>query len=122
MIESPTARIYFAGDTDLFPEMDELGEPDVGLLPVGGWGLTLGKGHLDPIRAAHALRLVRPRIAVPIHWGTFWPRGLGRVRVERKSGGGALFARHAAELAPDVRVVVAQPGERVHLEDPMPSR
>jgi hypothetical protein len=55
---------------------------------------------------------------VPIHWGTFWPRGLGAVRVERKSGGGALFARHAAELAPDVRVVVVQPGEWVELEGP----
>ncbi len=118
LIETPTTRIYFAGDTDLFPEMAELGQPDIGLIPVGGWGLTLGKGHLDPVRAAHALRLVRPRIAVPIHWGTFWPRGLGRVRVERKSGGGALFARHGAELAPDVRVIIAQPGERVPLGEP----
>jgi L-ascorbate metabolism protein UlaG (beta-lactamase superfamily) len=116
MLESAGCRVYFAGDTDLFPEMADLDQPDIGLIPVGGWGLTLGKGHLDPVRAAHALRLIRPRIAVPIHWGTFWPRGLGSVRVERKSGGGALFERHAAELAPDVRVIVTQPGERVRLD------
>jgi len=118
LIETPSVRIYFAGDTDLFPQMSELDRPDIALIPVGGWGLTLGKGHLDPVRAAHALRLIRPRLAVPIHWGTFWPRGLGSVRVERRSGGGALFARHAAELAPDVRVVIAQPGERVRLDGP----
>jgi L-ascorbate metabolism protein UlaG (beta-lactamase superfamily) len=118
LIEAAGWRIYFAGDTDLFPEMAELGRPDIALIPVGGWGLTLGKGHLDPVRAAHALRLIRPRIAVPIHWGTFWPRGLGAVRVERRSGGGALFARHAAELAPEVHVVVAQPREWVRLDEP----
>jgi L-ascorbate metabolism protein UlaG (beta-lactamase superfamily) len=122
LIGGSQRRIYFAGDTDIFAAMADLGSPDIGLIPVGGWGLTLGKGHMDPIRAAQALRLVRPTYAVPIHWGTFWPRGLGRVRVDRKSGGGALFERHAAELAPEVHVLVTMPGERVRLpvadEDP----
>ena len=46
--------VYFAGDTDLFDGMAELGEPiDLALLPVWGWGPTLGRGlHLDPLRAA----------------------------------------------------------------------
>ena len=46
--------IYFAGDTDLFDGMGTLGEPiDVALIPVWGWGPTLGRGlHLDPMRAA----------------------------------------------------------------------
>jgi L-ascorbate metabolism protein UlaG (beta-lactamase superfamily) len=118
LVEGAWRRIYFAGDTDIFPAMADLGAPDIALLPVGGWGLTLGRGHMDPVRAAESLRLIRPRFAVPIHWGTFWPRGLGRVRVHRKSGGGALFERHAAQLAPEVRVLVTMPGERVRFPAP----
>lgn len=65
-------QIYFAGDTDLFPEMATLSDDlDVALLPVWGWGPTLRGGHLDPYRAAQALTMLRPRIAIPIHWGTF---------------------------------------------------
>ena len=51
-------RIYFAGDTDIFPEMQGLGSPlplDVALLPVGGWGFRLGSGHLNPETATEAL-------------------------------------------------------------------
>lgn len=37
-------RIYFPGDTDLFDEMADLGDIDVALLPIWGWGSTLGEG------------------------------------------------------------------------------
>ena len=53
-------RVYFAGDTDLFSGMGDLGASlDVALLPVWGWGPTLGPGHLDPGKAAEALELLR---------------------------------------------------------------
>ena len=67
-----TSRIYFAGDTDLFAGMSELAEGlDLALVPIWGWGPSLGRGkHMDPEGAAEALRLLRPRVAVPIHWGT----------------------------------------------------
>lgn len=64
---------YFAGDTDLFPGMRELGPIDVALLPIWGWGPTLGDGHLDPERAAEAVEWIRPTHVVPIHWGTYSP-------------------------------------------------
>ena len=64
-------RIYFAGDTDLFPAMAELAPLDLALLPVAGWGPRLPPGHLDARRAIEALRLLEPRSAVPIHWGTY---------------------------------------------------
>ena len=64
--------VYFAGDTEPFPEMAELaGTLDAALLPVSGWGPKTGPGHMDPREAAEALALVRPRLAVPIHWGTY---------------------------------------------------
>ena len=53
--------VYFAGDTDLFPGMESIAaDLDVALLPIAGWGAKVGPGHLDPRRAAEALRLLRP--------------------------------------------------------------
>lgn len=107
--------VYFAGDTDLFDAMAELAPLALALLPVWGYGPTLGPGHLDPERAAAACALLRPAIAVPIHWGTYFPLPLGL-----RSGGHRLlheppraFAARAADLAPDTRVVVVEPGGSV---------
>lgn len=75
--EGPGARaVYFAGDTDLFDEMATLVALDVALLPIWGWGPSVGEGHLDPATAARAAALIRPELIVPIHWGTFTPFGL----------------------------------------------
>jgi L-ascorbate metabolism protein UlaG (beta-lactamase superfamily) len=106
-----STRVYFAGDTDLFDEMAELrGRVDVALIPVGGWGLTLGPGHLDPVRAAQAVGLIRPRVAVPIHWGTLWPAGLGWARRDLFALPGERFAQAVAALAAQVEVRVLRPG------------
>ena len=107
--------IYFAGDTDLFDGMADLGEPiDMALLPVWGWGPTLGRGlHLDPLGAAQALRLIRPRAAVPIHWGTYWPHAMGRLFPERLVEPPAAFVEYASELAPDVRMLPTAVGDVV---------
>ena len=103
---SGSRRVYFAGDTDLFEGMASLsGSLDVALLPVAGWGPTVGPGHLDPLRAAQALRMLRPRIAVPIHWGTL-TLPTRRASAEAPEA----FRRHAEELAPDVDVQVIEPG------------
>jgi L-ascorbate metabolism protein UlaG (beta-lactamase superfamily) len=106
------ASVYFAGDTDLFPAMRELAPLDVALLPVAGWGPTLGPGHLDPARAAEALRLLRPKVAVPIHWGTL------RTLFAEPAGDGPAreFARLAGALAPEVDVRVLSIGETLALE------
>ena len=53
--------VYFPGDTDLFPGMGELiGRLDVAMLPVWGWGPTIGEGHMYPVRAAAATAILRP--------------------------------------------------------------
>ncbi len=74
------SRVYFPGDTDLFDDMALLGDIDIALLPIWGWGSSLGTGHLDPSRAATATGLIRPGIVVPIHWGTYAPED-GRRRL-----------------------------------------
>ena len=110
-VVSGSRRIYFAGDTDLFEGMSALaGTLDVALLPVTGWGSKVGPGHLDPVRAAQALQLLRPRIAVPIHWGTFSP--LNR---SASPDPPEAFRRHAAELAPQVDVRILEPGAELIL-------
>jgi L-ascorbate metabolism protein UlaG (beta-lactamase superfamily) len=104
--------VYFAGDTDVFDGMEALaGTLDVALLPVWGWGPSLGEGHMDPLAAARAAALLRPRVAVPIHWGTFFPVGLARLRGAALVEPPRAFARLAADLAPDVQVRVLAPGD-----------
>jgi L-ascorbate metabolism protein UlaG (beta-lactamase superfamily) len=108
--------VYFAGDTDPFDEMSSLVEHlDVALLPVWGWGPSLGTGHMDPLTAARATALLRPRLAVPIHWGTLLPIGLERLRGAALVEPPRVFARHAACLAPGVDVKVLQPGQTLRL-------
>ena len=106
-------RVYFAGDTDLFAEMTDLAGIEVALLPVWGWGPTLGDGHLDPQAAARAAAMLRPRIAMPIRWGTFYPRGMHRLRADRLTDPPHEFAAAVARLAPDVKVRVVAPGGSV---------
>ncbi len=78
VIEAGGVRIYFPGDTDLHPQMHELGHIDLALLPIWGWGPTLGELHLDPTSAATAAEWLSPATVVPIHWGTYSPVRVGR--------------------------------------------
>jgi L-ascorbate metabolism protein UlaG (beta-lactamase superfamily) len=127
LLETPDGRVYVSGDTDLFPGMTELAEPriDVALLPVWGWGTSLGPGHLDPVRAAEAVALLRPRVAVPVHWGTLALAGLTRV----PGGPGARMRRllvepphefAAAVAGGTTAVALTQPGAEVALTSPAP--
>ncbi len=110
-------RIYFPGDTDLFPEMTTLSpDLDTALIPVWGWGPTLGPGHLHPERAAEALQLLQPRLAIPIHWGTLYPMGIRLRNAEFLTKPPHQFARFAAQLAPAVQIIIAQPGETIPID------
>jgi L-ascorbate metabolism protein UlaG (beta-lactamase superfamily) len=104
--------VYFAGDTDVFDGMRDLGPIDVALLPVAGWGPRVPEGHLDPLRAAEALDLIRPRVAIPIHWGTYSPWR----SPEPNDSAAAKFAELAATTVPSVDVVVLAVGESYPLD------
>jgi L-ascorbate metabolism protein UlaG (beta-lactamase superfamily) len=108
-VVSGSRTVYFAGDTDLFDGMDAIADPlDVALVPVAGWGPRLPPGHLDPARAAEAVRRLRPRVAVPIHWGTLKP--VYR-RTPYSGGAPEEFAARVAEVAPGVEVRILRIGE-----------
>ena len=103
--------MYFAGDTQVFPEMRELGPIGVALVPVGGWGPVLGPGHMGPEAAVEALRLIQPRAAIPIHWGSLVPLGFHKQNWRYHTQPPLVFAKLVAEALPDVQVQVLQPGE-----------
>lgn len=56
-------RIYHAGDTDAIPEMMGL-RADVALLPVSGTYVMTSE------EAAEAARMINPKLAIPMHYGT----------------------------------------------------
>ncbi len=63
VIEFDKQRIYHAGDTDLIPEMSELKDIDVALLPIGG------TYTMDVTEALQAVNIIAPKIAIPMHYG-----------------------------------------------------
>lgn len=61
-------KIYHAGDTAVFGDMQiihELYAPDIALLPIGDHYV------MSPREAAYACKLLKPKAAIPMHFGTF---------------------------------------------------
>ncbi len=69
IIEVDGKNVYHAGDTGLIADMELLGryeKIDVALLPIGG------NFTMDPKDAAIAAELIKPKLAIPMHYKT-WP-------------------------------------------------
>ncbi len=70
LIKTKDVFIYHAGDTDFIPEMQKLtgykqsGKEFVALLPVGG------RFTMTAEEAFEAARLIKPSLAIPMHWGS----------------------------------------------------
>ncbi|MHC4498552.1 MAG: MBL fold metallo-hydrolase [Planctomycetota bacterium] len=95
VIKVGALRIYYAGDTDLTDEMKALKDIDVALLPAGG------KYTMNAEEAVEALGHIKPKEAIPYHWGDIV--------------GSEADARQFAEKA-ECKVTVLQPGETVSFE------
>ncbi len=94
--------VYHAGDTCVFGDMGLIGEmfkPEVALLPIGGFFT------MDPRQAALATSLVSPKIAVPMHYGTWEP-----IEQDPKE-----FERLVSESSPGTEVVILEPGESLEV-------
>ena len=92
LIQAEGKTIYFAGDTALTMEMQLLGSRhtiDLALLPIGD-NFTMG-----PEDAAEAVRMLKPAVAVPMHYNTF-----DLIRVDPEN-----FVRAAAKHGGKVQVV-----------------
>ncbi len=91
-------KVYFAGDTCVFGDMQLIGriyQPDVAVLPIGG------HYTMDPKEAAVALELLGAKRCVPCHYGTFPPlKGT---------------PQQLKELAPGVDIAEIEPGDSIDL-------
>jgi L-ascorbate metabolism protein UlaG (beta-lactamase superfamily) len=82
-LETDGVRVYFAGDTGLHPEFEQIGKRcgpfDLVMLPIGAYEPRwfMRSVHMNPedaIQAYQALRAPAGRLqppCLPIHWGTF---------------------------------------------------
>lgn len=106
-IVGPLHRVYFSGDTGMFPEFADIGEKygpfDVTMIEVGAYNQAWPDWHSGPEQAVEAHRMLRGKAFIPIHWGLFslafhnWTEPVERTQV-------------AAEKA-NVRVLTPRPGE-----------
>ena len=106
--------VYFVGDSALFDHMRELGQQyriDTALLPIWGYGPYLRGDHMNPADAARALAMLLPRVAVPIHWGTYHPVGWWWKRMSYLWRPPHAFALEASRNAPETDVRILMPGD-----------
>jgi L-ascorbate metabolism protein UlaG (beta-lactamase superfamily) len=116
LLRGPSARVWVAGDTSLYPGMASLpdlagGPLDVAVVPVWGWGPRLSEGHMNPEQAALACALTGARWGVPVHWGTLHPPLVARFARGWLERPGAAFAEELARVAPQCRPLVLRPAE-----------
>lgn len=77
VIESGSGRVYFAGDTGYGPHFrrtgDALGPFRLAILPIGAYrpAWFMGPVHENPAEAVAAMKVLRARAALGIHFGTF---------------------------------------------------
>jgi len=98
VIHGEEATIYHAGDTGLFSDMKLIGQlykPDIALIPIGSL-FTMG-----PEEAAVAVSLIKPKVAIPMHYNTF-----DLIKQDPQS-----FAKLVKRRAKGVKVVILNPGE-----------
>jgi L-ascorbate metabolism protein UlaG (beta-lactamase superfamily) len=97
----PKHRVYFSGDTGLFPDLDTIGERlgpfDVALIEVGAYDRAWPDWHMGPEQAVRANSMVSSALLIPVHWGLWslashgWTEPVERVLAEATSRQVATF-------------------------------
>ncbi|WP_246047973.1 MBL fold metallo-hydrolase [Leptospira ilyithenensis] len=102
-------RVYYSGDTGLFPAMrkigDEYGPFDLTMIEVGQYDKAWPDWHIGPEQAVIAHKMVKGKQMLPVHWGLFalafhsWTEPIERALVKAK------------DL--DVKLLTPRPGESI---------
>lgn len=118
-VDDGATSVWYPGDTGVRADFADVDPVDLAVVPIGGWGPTLGDEHLDPEEAVAAVAAVGARWALAIHYGTYWPLALKRLRPANHQH---LFVTppqrfHLAARAADLAARTLTPGfgERVEL-------
>jgi L-ascorbate metabolism protein UlaG (beta-lactamase superfamily) len=121
VLDGAGTRVFFGADTLRIPELDEVArrfpDIDLALLPVNGLTIRPLLNRQVVMNAAEAAELagvLRPRVAVPIHYAFTGGSVRDRLLI-KKDPRPELFVDAAADLAPDVSVHVLAPGEPLAL-------
>ncbi|MEU6585040.1 MBL fold metallo-hydrolase [Nocardia sp. NPDC046763] len=110
--------VFFGADTLRIAELDEIArrfpELDLALLPVNGLRIRPALNRqvvMDAVEAADLARVLRPRVAVPIHYA-FSSGPLGdRLMTKGDRNGAEHFRAAAADLAPETTVQLLRTGQ-----------
>jgi len=110
----PTHRVYYSGDTGMFPGFKEIGERlgpfDAALIEVGAYDSLWADVHLGPEQAVQAFQDVKGGLLLPVHWGTFnlaihnWTEPVERLM--------------AAATTTDIAMVIPRPGQSTAPSNP----
>lgn len=110
----PSHRVFFSGDTGMMSLFNKIGEQfgpfDATLIKIGAYGRTWHDIHVDPEEALEIHRMVRGKLFIPVHWGTFnlsyhgWIEPVERLLIASKNMG--------------IKVAIPKPGQFVEPEKP----
>jgi L-ascorbate metabolism protein UlaG (beta-lactamase superfamily) len=105
----PEHRVYYSGDTAMFPGFAEIGRRlgpfDVTMIEVGAYNAAWRDVHIGPEQAVEAHRMLRGKLLLPVHWGTFdlalhtWTEPAERVLVAAREAGVDLALPRPGESA-----------------------
>jgi L-ascorbate metabolism protein UlaG (beta-lactamase superfamily) len=93
IVSAEGKRVYHAGDTDFIPEMRDIRDLDVALLPI------MGRATMDLNEAVEAALALHPKIVIPMH----------------RRGASAEEFKDKVEATSEVKVLPIEEGDEVNL-------
>ena len=121
VLRAGSDAVYFAGDTMLIPELEEiparLGHINLALLPTNGLHVVPA-GNMQVVMNAHEAAqltaVLQPELAIPHHYA-FTKGFLGDRLITHSDKNPANYEDAARDLAPATTVRITDPGTRIEL-------
>jgi L-ascorbate metabolism protein UlaG (beta-lactamase superfamily) len=122
VLQADGQSVFFGGDTMRIPELDEVArrfpDLDLALLPINGLRVRPMFNHqlvMDAEQAADLTQVLRPRLAVPIHYAYTAGPVRDRLLLKLDRDRPDLYQQATADAAPDTEVRVLAPGDPLTL-------
>lgn len=103
----PTHRVFFSGDTAMFPGFKEIGAKygpfDVVLMESGAYDKTWTDVHIGPEQGVQAFADLKGKLLIPVHWGTFnlaihnWTEPVERLLLAAEKTGAEVYVPKPGE-------------------------